>query len=227
MTTHMRHLKSLPLLAVLMLLPTTLHAAKKAPPALEVDAYPAKETHAQEHVTIAADPFDTRARADFFRLDYVGHSFLPIRVLIRNDSDKALSLTDVRIQLITADKEKIPAAIPDEINRRLFRTKDVGAKKVPGLPITYHKTPVDKKITQDDDDFGLRGTTVEPHSTLSGFLFYDVKDVDDPILKGAELYVKEIKVRDSKQELFGFSIPFDNYLASKKSAAPASQPEKK
>jgi len=210
-----------------MLLPTTLHAAKKAPPALEVDAYPAKETHAQEHVTIAADPFDTRARADFFRLDYVGHSFLPIRVLIRNDSDKALSLTDVRIQLITADKEKIPAAIPDEINRRLFRTKAVGAKKVPGLPITYHKTPVDKKITQDDDDFGLRGTTVEPHSTLSGFLFYDVKDVDDPILKGAELYVKEIKVRDSKQELFGFSIPFDNYIASKKSATPASSSEKK
>jgi len=32
-------------------------------------------------------------------------------------------------------------------------------------------------------DFGFQATTVEPHSTLAGYLFYDIRDLDDPVLK--------------------------------------------
>ncbi|MBS1815318.1 MAG: hypothetical protein JSS87_10620 [Acidobacteria bacterium] len=202
--------------AVLLVCSLSAHAAKKAPPLQDVLQYPANDTHAQEKVTIAVDPYDTRARADFFRIDYVGHGFLPVRVIIRNDSDKALSLDDARIQLVPAHGERIPAALPSEINRRVFRIKDVGAKHIPGVPIiTYHKTPVDKKIADDDKDFGFRSTTVEPHSTLSGFLFYDINDMGDAPLKGAEIYVREIRTMDGKQRLFPFTISLNKYLASK------------
>lgn len=206
-----------PVAAIILLASASaMHAAKKAPELLDVLQYPAHETHAKEQVTIAVDPFDTRARADFFHIDYVGHGFLPVRVIIRNDSDKALTLDDVRIQFVPAHGDRIPAALPSEINRRLFRIKDVGAKHIPGVPIvTYHKTPVDKKIMQDDAAFGFRTTTVEPHSTLSGFLFYDINDLGDTPLKGAEIYIHEVKTMDKSQELFPFSISLDKYLSAK------------
>lgn len=193
------------------------HAAKKAPPVEDALKYPVNETHAKEQVTIAVDPFDTRARADFFRIDYVGHGFLPVRVVIRNDSNQTVDLSEARIQFVPAHGEKIPAALPSEINRRVFRIKDVGAKHIPGVPIvTYHKTPVDKKIADDDKDFGFSKTTVEPHSTLSGFLFYDINDLNESQpLKGSEIYIKEVRVKDGGTQLFPFTLSLDKYLDSK------------
>lgn len=202
--------------AALLFVALSAHAAKKAPPAEDALKYPANETHAKEQVTIAVDPFDTRARADFFRIDYVGHGFLPVRLFIRNDSDQPLDLSLARIQFVPSHGEKIPAALPSEINRRVFRIKDVGAKHIPGVPIvTYHKTPVDKKIADDDKDFGFSTTTVAPHTTLSGFLFYDINDLDtSQPLKGGEIYIKQIKTKDGTQ-LFPFTLSLDKYLDTK------------
>lgn len=196
-----------------------LLAAKKAPPVPDIAAVPARDTHANDHVTIAVEPFETRAKADFFRNDYPGHSLLPIRLIVKNDSDTPLDLNDVRVQFIAADGTKLPAATPDEMNRRLFRFKDLQPRRVPGTPITYHSTPVDKKILDDDKDFGFRETTIAPHTTASGFLFYDVKELDDPLLRHAELYVKQIHAGDAKHtELFAFTVPFDKYLAIQNAA---------
>ncbi len=190
-------------------------ASRKAPPLADVTAYPARDTHAKERVTVAAEPFETRSKADFFRLDYPGHSLLPVRVVIRNDGDESVDLNDVRMQFVAADGTKLPAANPDEMNRRLFRFKDIQPKHLPGTPITYHSTPVDKKILDDDKDFGFSQATVPAHSTASGFLFYDVKDLDDPPLRHAELYVKQMRMNDGKRtELFAFTLPFDKYLAA-------------
>ena len=198
----------------LLLAATSLPAAKKAPPVPDIAAVPARDSHVQDHVTIAVEPFETKAKADFFRLDYPGHSLLPIRLIIRNDGDTPLDLNDVRIQFVAADGTKLPAATPDEINRRLFRFKDIQPRRVPGTPITYHSAPVDKKILDDDKDFSFKSTTIAPHSTADGFLFYDVKDIDDPLLKHAEIYVKQIHEGDAKRtELFAFTVPFDKYLA--------------
>ena len=195
--------------------PHALAAKKTAPPALAVTAYPARETHEKEHVTIAAEPFETRAKGEFFRNDYAGHSILPVRIVIQNDSDQPLDLNQARIQFIAADGTKLPAATPDELNRRLFRFTDIKQKRVPGTPITYRPTPVDKKILDDDKDFSFSQTVIPPHTGASGFLFYDIKEVDDPPLRGAELYVKMIHVKEGSKdnELFGFSVPFDKYLA--------------
>lgn len=202
-------------------------AVKKAPPAPEITAVPARDTHVKEKVTIAAEPFETRSKAEFFRLDYPGHSLLPVRLLIRNDGDMPLDLNEVRIQFISADGTKLPAATPDEMNRRLFRFKDIQPKHVPGTPITYHSQPVDKKILDDDKDFSFNQTTVAPHSTAMGFLFYDVKEIDDPLLKHAEIYVKQVHAGDAKHtELFAFTVPFDKYLATQKTTdtKPAGRP---
>ena len=186
---------------------------KTAPAAKPAAEYAAHETHPDEHVTLAAEPCEDAKDCAFFRIKYQDHGLLPIRLIITNDSDHALSLDEARMQFISAANDKLPAATSDDINRRLFTIKNARGTKIPVIPITVHH-PVDKKILDDDRDFGFKTTTVAPHSTLAGYLIYDVKQLDDPVLEHAELYVKMIRTKDGNQELFAFSIPFDKWLAA-------------
>jgi hypothetical protein len=213
------------LAATLLCLAPLAHAADKTPPPAKPAAqYAAFDAHPTEHVTVAADPCDDPKLCSFFRLPYIQHGLLPVRVVFTNDSDRALSLEDARIQFISANNDKIPAATEDDLNRRLFTIRSAEGTKIPLIPITIHH-PVDKKITQDDNDFGFKSTIVEPHSTLAGYLFYDIKDLDDPALVHAELYVKMVHTLDGKQELFAFSIPFDKWLTANPDA-PSNHPRR-
>jgi hypothetical protein len=202
---------------------------KKAPPVKPANQYDAFDAHPKEHVTIAVEPCDDARDCSFFRLPYVQHGYLAVRVIVTNDGDRALSLDDARMQFISANKDVIPAATDDDLNRRLFTMKSVTGTKIPlpaPLPsITIHHPAVDKKILQDDNDFGFQGTVVNAHSTLAGYLFYDIKPLDDPALKGAEFYVKMVHSLDAKEDFFAFTIPFDRWLAAQdkrdSKAAPA------
>ncbi len=192
-------------------------AVNHAPPAQDAtEIRRRRDPRDAEKVSIAAEPCNDQRDCTFFRLPYVAHSMLPIRVIITNNSDIPLTLDDVRIQFISANKDTIPAALPDDLNRRLFTRKSAQGTKIPLTPITIHHPPGDKKITDDDADFGFRSTLVEPHTTVAGYLFYDILGLEDPALKDAELYVKEIHSVDGKKQLFPFSIPFNTWLAAQK-----------
>jgi hypothetical protein len=207
---------------------TTQAADKKAPPAKPANQYAAFETHANEKVTVAADPCDDPKDCDFFRLPYIQHGFVAIRVIFTNDGDTPLSLADARIQFISINNDKIPAATDDDIQRRLFSTKNIKGRQVPLPaplpPIHLHDKPVDKQITQDENDFGFSGTVVNAHSTLAGYLFYDVRQLDEHPLKGAELFLKMVHTLDGKTQLFDFNIPFDKWLAAQSGQKPSEKP---
>ncbi len=206
-----------------LLTPLAAHAADKprpAPPVKPAAQYISFDTHPNEKVTVAADPCTDPKACPFFRLPYLQHGFVPVRVIVTNDSDHPLTLDDVRIQFISANKDIIPAANLEDINRRLFSTRSAMGTKIPIVPITIHHTPVDKKVTEDDTDFGFSTTTVNPHATLAGYLFYDIRELDDPALRHAELYVKMIHSVDAKQQLFAFTIPFDKWLDAQPKDAP-------
>jgi hypothetical protein len=223
---------SKPALALLLLLAVTVPFAARAaekkalPPARPADSYPANDSHPDEKVTVAADPCDRAANCPFFRLPYVQHGFLPVRVIITNDSASPLALDDVRIQFISANHDVIPAALLEDLNRRLFSTKSAMGTKLPIIPITIHHPPVDRKVTEDDTDFGFNTATVAPHTTASGYLFYDIRDLDDPAMKNAELYVKMIRTADTKKQLFAFTVPFDKWLATNAGKEPSAKPAK-
>ena len=121
----------LPLVATLILAAPVLHAAdKKAPPPKPAAEYPANDTHPKEHVTIAIDPCDDQKECNFFRLPYVAHSMIPIRVIITNDGDTPLFLDDARFQFISANNDRLPAADLEEINRRMFTFKSTQGTKI-------------------------------------------------------------------------------------------------
>ena len=217
-------LRALVAAVLLCLAPLAAGAAdKKAPPAKPAAEYSANDAHPSEHVTVAAEPCDDQKQCSFFRVPYLQHGILPIRVIFTNDSDHALSLEDARMQFISANNDKIPAATEDELNRRIFTLHSTQPIHIPLDPIPIHRTAVDKKITQDDNDFGFASTRVPAHSTLAGYLFYDIKDLDEPALKHAELYVKMVHTLDGTQELFAFTIPLDKWLAANPDA-PSNHP---
>jgi hypothetical protein len=200
------------------LLPLAAYAGDKprpAPPVKPAKEYAVNETHPNEKVTIAADPCADSDDCKFFRLPYVSHGFLPVRVIITNDRDQPLQLDEVRIQFFPAGGGKEAAATDDDLNRRLFHGKDAAGTKLPVIPITIHHQPVDQKILNDDADFGFASLVVPPHSTKAGYVFYDTRSIDEPVMKHAELYVKEIFTTDEKGvkvELFAFTLPFDKWL---------------
>jgi hypothetical protein len=201
--------------------------ARVPAPALPAAQYPLHDTHEKEKVTIAAEPGDTDATNPKTRLDYAHHGFMPVRVIVTNDADTAISLDEARIHFITADGVVIPAATDDDLERRMFSRKSAAGTRIP-LPAplpspTIHHQPVDKTILADDTDFGFKTTTVAPHTTQAGYLYYDIRDVDDPVLAHATLQVRKVQWADTKKDLFGFEIALQPTAEKKDAAKPAAK----
>jgi hypothetical protein len=207
------------LLGILILFPlvsSLVYAADHTPPAVEAaTTFPAVDVHADERVAIAADPYDTREKASIFRVDYLKYGFMPIRVIVTNNGDKPISLAEARIHFITSDGEKIPAALPSEVERASTFDAKAG-KKIPlpaPLPPIHGKVKTSaKNIEEDFATYEYAALAVEAHTTRAGFLFYDMKGMANP-LRGAKLYLRRLQGSDGK-ELFYFEIPFDKYLAA-------------
>jgi len=188
------------------------HADKprKPIPPLPAQQYPLHDTHENEHVTIAAEPCIDKETIPNFRLKYTDHGLLPIRVIVTNDSDLAINLDDARIHFIAADGSSIPAATDDDLQRAMFTVKGATGTRLPlglPIPITVGKKNVDKKIIDDDNDFGFPTTTVQPHTTISGYLFYDTTNLDQPVLDHATLELRKVRLMLNNKTLDSFEIP--------------------
>jgi hypothetical protein len=205
--------------ALCLVLASLLHcragaADHAAPPAGDAANYPAVDIHPEERVAIAADPYNTSEKIAIFRVNYLKYGFLPIRIIVTNNSDRPISLEDARINFITAAGDKIPTSEIPDVERRVDRVKRPdGGYKLPGpLPRIGNKSGKESRNIEDDfHSFEYSSIAVGPHSTQSGFLFYDVQDVDRP-LAGAKLSLTMLRDASGK-ELFYFEIPFNKYLA--------------
>jgi len=194
-------------------------AAEHNPPAVQpATSFPAVEVHPDEHVAIAVEPYDTKEKESIFRVDYIDHDVMPVRLIVTNMGDKPISLRNARILFETADGDRIQAAEPEDVERLMTRKERMGERIPMPAPIPpIHTKPKDsnQEIEQDFDTFEYQALVVEPHTTRAGFLFYDVSQLDHP-LKGAKLHLHKLRDADG-QELFYFDIPFDNYLKSRSS----------
>jgi hypothetical protein len=180
-------------------------------PPQPAETYPMHDHHAAEHVTVAAEPGETKELRPNTRLDYYSHGLLPVRVIVTNDSDLPLTLDDARIHLISGNNDTIPAATLEELDRRMSSIKAATGTKVPlplpiPVPITVGKKNIDKKITDDDNDFGFLTTTVQPHATVAGYLYYDINGLDAAALAHATLEVRKVKQLPSGTYLESFEV---------------------
>ena len=185
-------------------------SSHKIPPPKDAATYACHDAHKAEQVTIAAEPYDTPEEGKLFRVHYVENKFLPIYLVVTNDGDQPISLDQARIDLISAHGDRIPAAVPEDVERRLTHIHGPGRPipmPAPLPPLRRKPKSPDKKIVQDFDDFEYSAATVPPHSTRAGFFFYDVQGLGDH-LKGAHLTLRDLRDGNGK-ELFYFDISFD------------------
>jgi hypothetical protein len=184
--------------------------------------YPAHDEHPTEKMVVAVDPYDMADKAQIFNTNYSGYGYLPIFFVVTNDSDQPVALSGMKAQLITVNRTKLLPANTDDLVRRLSRPSrnDRPGVQLP-IPLPQSKKvkgAVSSKTMQEINmaQFGARA--VEPHSTASGFLFFDVADISTP-LAGANFYVTG--VRDAGgNELMYFEIPMEKYLSAPEAKKP-------
>jgi hypothetical protein len=211
----MRRLCAVSTFALALALPA-LAADHTPPPVQPAASFAAVEAHDDEKVVIAVEPYDTKEKESIFRVDYLAHGVMPIRLIVTNNGNRPISLRDARILFLTAAGEKIQAAEPEDVERLMNRKEREGGHiPLPGpLPsIKLKPKASNQEIEQDFNTFEYAALVVEPHTTRAGFLFYDVSQLAHP-LQGAKLHLHKLRNADG-EELFYFEIPFDKYLKSK------------
>lgn len=194
-----------------------LASDREPPPAKPANTYPAVDYHRQEQVAIAAVPCDRADRCKFFGFDFLRYGFLPVRLIVTNLSDKPISLNQARIDFLDSAGDRIQAAIPEDVERRISLRDQVGAN-IPIGPLKLHTKPKysDQKIETEFNRYEYASIVVDPHSTRAGYLFYDIDGLGPNPLHGASLYLTDLQDSTGHQ-LFYFQIPFDKYLAAQNS----------
>lgn len=173
--------------------------------------YPAHDFHRDEKVAIGADPYDTDEKAKIFTIDFAEHGFLPVFFVVTNDGDQPVSIAHMEIVLITGNRSKLTPVNTDDLYRRL--TNPQSSTRPSPIPLPHKvKGGISKKQMDEIDAAQFAARAVEPHSTQSGFLFFDVGGINSP-LRGANIDVTGLS--DGKgNELMFFEIPMEKYLSA-------------
>jgi hypothetical protein len=202
--------KTLRIIICVAVLTTLLFSEKhfNPPPAAHASTYPLHEAHNDEKVTIAAEPVDTPQTAGVFKVKYQDYGLFPIRLLISNDSDQTLMLDSLKIEYITARRDKLQPATNADIYRKFVRPNRAD-KSHPGphlpFPVGKKKEPISRDTQEEYESAQFLSVPVTPNSTHSGYLFFDMQG--EPPQPGAHLYISGIKA--GTKELFYFEIPMD------------------
>jgi hypothetical protein len=176
------------------------------PVAQPAKTYPAHDDHADEKVAIAADPYDTAEKAKIFSIKFREHGLLPMFFVLTNDGSQPISIARMQVTLTTANGSKLTPISTEDMYRRLSNPRTNTNAPLPfPIPQAKVKGTIKQKEQDEIESSRFAAKAVEPRTTQSGFLFFDVQDIDAP-LAGAHIYVTG--VNDARgTELMYFEIP--------------------
>jgi hypothetical protein len=182
------------------------------------DVYATKDAHLNEHVTAAVDAYNTSPKDDIFLTHFSEEGILPVLLVITNNGDQPIAVNKMQAELVTAHRSKLEALEVDDVFRRVAHIKGNDNNPNPRIgPIPLPGGTKNKKVQQQYDELTrakFTAAVVEPHATHSGFLFFDVRGVSQPV-EGAHVYLTQIRDVNGN-ELMYFEIP----LAPSNAAAP-------
>ncbi len=179
------------------------------PKAGNATTYPCKDTHPNEHVTVAVDVYNSPPKSDIFITHFSDEGILPVFLVITNDGDQPITVNKMQAELVTTRRNKLEGLDVDDVFRRVAHIQGSSTNPSPHAgPIPLPGGTKNKKAQQQYDELmraKFTAEAVEPHSTKSGFLFFDVRGIKEPV-GGGHIYLT--RVRDSNgNELMYFEIP--------------------
>jgi hypothetical protein len=180
------------------------------PVAQPARSYPAHDDHTDEKVAIAADPYDTSEKAKIFSINFAQHGFLPVFLVVTNDGDQPVSIANMQITLIKPDRAKLTPVSPDDIYRRIVNPQGETRPSPIPIPRKNVKGAITQQQRDEVESSQFVARAVEPHSSQSGFLFFDIAGVSAP-LAGSSMEITGVDNANGNELMF-FEIPMDNYL---------------
>lgn len=182
------------------------------PVAQPAKTYPAHDDHPDEKAAIAADPYDTAEKAKIFSMDFRANGYLPIFLIVTNDGDQPISIGRMEITLFTRNHSKLTPISTEDLYRRFSNPQAQTRPSPIPIPRKTVKGTLNEKQRDEIETSQFAARAVEPHSTQSGFLFFDVGGISEPL---AEANLDVTGVADAKgHELLYFEIPMQKYLNS-------------
>ncbi|HST10335.1 MAG TPA: hypothetical protein VLL05_08150, partial [Terriglobales bacterium] len=119
------------------------------PSAKPAATYTLHDQHSDENVAAGVDPYDDPEKAQIFNVKWAEEGFLPIFLIVTNDSDQPVLLSGMQAQIVTNRREKITAATTDELYRRLAHPNASRPKYPLPFPRTTVKGAVGKKALDE------------------------------------------------------------------------------
>jgi hypothetical protein len=177
------------------------------PAAQPAKTYAFHDDHSDEKLAIAADPYDTPEKLKLFSINFRDHGLLPIFLIITNDAAQPVSIANMQITL-TINRSKFTPLTTEDISRRLSNPQANVNPETNPLPFPIPRKKVKGTLTKkeldelDSSQFAARA--VEPHTTQSGFLFFDLADLPAP-LANSHLYINGVTTAQGA-ELMYFEI---------------------
>jgi hypothetical protein len=145
-------------------------------------------------------------------VDFSAHGLLPVLLVITNTGDQPISLTDMQVQFITGERDKLTPDSSDDIYRRLSNPRATDRPSIP-LPIPRRKVKgtVSPKTMEQIQSAMFAARAVEPHTTRSGFLFFDVQGL--PSLAGTHVVFTNLHNGQGGDLMF-FEISLGKYFGA-------------
>ncbi len=174
------------------------------------DAYPARDSH--DGVIVAAEPFHSRERIKpvFGKQELLKAGILPVLLVITNNTEKAVRLDDLSVQLITADHQKIQPTPAETVLARLrgrggAKPQDTGPSPLPRIPRSSGPSGLEVQVLA----FSMR--MAPPGSSASGFFYFDLGRRLD-LVSGSKVYVTQLFWAHNSQPLMYFEMNLDDAL---------------
>lgn len=169
-----------------------------------IESYDSRQT--VQGLTIAAVPFDDSEEAQpaFGKLNPYEQGVLPVLVVMKNGSDKALDLSTMQTYYVAPRNRKVDATPPQDVMYlKGASNARVGTSRLPGggPTIRTSKNPL-KNMVIVERAFSAR--MLPPGDSAYGFLYFQTGHS-----RGATLYVSGIREAQSSKELFFFEVPLN------------------
>ena len=184
-------------------------------------SFPAVEVHADEHVAIAVEPYDTKEKSSIFRVDYLGHDVMPVRLIITNQEATGLSVCTRRTGILCDGRGRTDSGCRGKAGGCRTADDGKGSAKVRKFPCLGPLPPIrtkpegqqQKRSSRISTAFEYSALAVEPHTTrwipvLRCFGF-------EPSANRGQASAEDNSAMPTETELFFFEIPFSKYLQSK------------
>lgn len=167
------------------------------------DSYTTKQTSAG--VTIAAVPFVTteQTKPPFGKTNPNEHGVLPVLLIIRNDSGKALRLDRMESSYVTADRQRVDQTPAADVPYLEGARRPTFGGPLPPLPIPRGKKR-SKLAIPEIEGLAFSAKMLANGDQAHGFVYFQTAHRN-----GSRLYIKGLVEAPTGTELLYFEVPLD------------------